>query len=146
MKKLALTLMLIAACVGSVGAQGSLVTAATSLRATAVLTNSDVYTTATLPASCKAVDVYIAFTKGSATNGVFSLVGAIDDNPASTGYYRVINPHTNEETSITLTASGNYVMRVPRENFGAYRYWGVVTVGTGTMTSSDAIIKYKVEY
>lgn len=121
-------------------AQASLYQEATALRASAVLTASDVYSTFTLPGGVKAVHFYVDFTKGSLTSASFAPGGAVDGNPAFSGYYRVAG------LSQSLTADGRIHMRVPREDFGAHRYAAIVCTGVGTVTSSLASVKYKLEY
>lgn len=119
-------------------AQESLVSNATSVRSSAVLTTADVLsTTFTIPADVRAVDIYTTLTLGSLTNVIISPAGAKDGNPDSSGYFAATNYQK------TYTASGTYVIRVPREEFGAYRYAGVFARGTGTVTNSFCQISYK---
>ena len=133
-------LIAVAGLVSVAPAQSSLVTTATVLRTTATLTTSDVLSTATLPARVKAVLFYVDFDKGAATSGAFTPVGAIDANPAATGYYKLLG------YAKTLTASDQYVIRVPREDFGAYQYYGIASIGVGTLTSTGARVWVKYEY
>lgn len=122
-------------------AQTSLYTTATVIRAPAVLTTSDVISTFTLPARAKAVHVYVDFTKGSLTDATFAPAGARDfGNPASSGYFKSLGE------AVSVTATGKYHFRLPRETFGAYQYAGVFAVGGGTPTSSSAEISIKYEY
>ena len=121
-------------------AQSSLVTTATALRTTATLTTSDVLSTATLPARAKAVLFYVELDKGAATSGTFTPVGAIDANPDATGYFKL------STYAKALTASDRIVFRVPREDFGAYQYFGVASIGVGTLTSTGARVWVKYEY
>ena len=121
-------------------AQSSFVTTAAALRTTASLTTSDVYSTATLPATAKAVHFFVEFDKGAATNATFTPVGAMNGNPLSTGYFKVI------ASAKTLTVSDRITFTVPRADFGAFQYFGIVSVGTGTLTSSGAKVSVKYEY
>lgn len=121
-------------------AQTSLFAAETPVRATAVLTTSDVLsTTFTIPADAKAVHFYVNFTKGSLTSAEFAPAGAMSGNPAAAGYYKSLG----DEQSVTV--AGKYHIRVPRESFGAFRYAGIFSKGTGTPTGSDAVISVKFE-
>lgn len=119
----------------------------TAIRTTAIVTTSDVLsTTFTVAESkrAKAIHYYIAATIGSATNLTFTPAGAMSTavtlGPASTGYYGT------PDAAITVTASGNYHIRVPIAYDGATTWHGILSKGTGTMTSSDALISYKLEY
>lgn len=144
MKRLLLAVAIAVACFVSPAitrAQSSLFAAATPIRTTAVLTGSDVLgTTFTIPADVKAVHYYINFTKGSLTDATFAPAGAMDGNPAATGYYK-----TNAK-AVTLAANARVHIRVERADIGAHRYGGIFTIGNGTATSSDALIYYKFEY
>lgn len=110
------------------------------LRAAAIVTTSDVVTTfsaATLGTpdnKIEAVVVYVSYTIGSATNVVITPAGAMTGNPAAAGYYK------NSSKAVTLTASGTYAIRVPREEFAAGQYMGIVALGSGTQTSSSLTI------
>lgn len=122
-------------------AQSSLFPAATEVRASTVLTNSDVLsTTFTIAADVQAVHYYVEFTKGSLTSADFAPAGAMDNNPAAAGYYK------SAGKAQTLSATGKYHIRVAREDFGAYRYGGIFALGTGTVASSVAGVKIKFEY
>lgn len=122
-------------------AQTSLFTDATEVRASAVLTNSDVLsTTFTIPANAAAVHYYVDFTKGSLTSADFAPAGAMNGNPASSGYFKSAGKVQ------TLSTTGKYHIRVAREDFGTYRYGGIFVLGTGTVTSSLASVKIKFEY
>lgn len=122
-------------------AQSSLFPDATEVRASAILTSSDVLsTTFTIPADVQAVHYYVDFTKGSLTSADFAPAAAMDDNPAAAGYYK------SAGKTQTFSVTGKYHIRVAREDFGAYRYGGIFALGTGTATSSLAGIKIKFEY
>jgi hypothetical protein len=115
----------------------------TSIRASAVLTSSNVLSTTFTVAEArraKAIHYYIAFTKGSLQNATFIPAGAMDDNPDATGYYG------DASTSITVINTGNYHIRVPRSQDGGAVYHGIFSTASGSATSSDAVIKYKLEY
>lgn len=112
----------------------------TTLRSSLVLTTSDVYSTATVgDDGYTHENFYIYFTKGDLTSVSVKVVAAYTDSsdPGPTDYVELLE----EGTSITLTASGNYLLQVPRESIGAARYLGVVSKGTGTVTSSLLAVK-----
>lgn len=136
----ALTLAIVCLVPALAPAQTSLYAPSQQVRASGVLTTSDVLsTTFTIPADAKAVHFYVDFTKGSLDSATFAPAGAMDGNPAATGYYKTTGKAEN------YTATGRFHIRVPREEFGAYRYGGIFTVGTGTTTSSNALIRVKFE-
>lgn len=119
----------------------------TTIRASAVLTTSDVLSTTqsvnyyTLG---KAAHIYVNIANmGGLTGITVTPAGARD--AAIDGYIAPTNFYRDSETSQTFTAAGQYHMRVPREAFGSADYWGVFSRGTGTATSSDMEITYKRE-
>jgi hypothetical protein len=124
--------------------------APTAIRTTAILTTSDVLcTTVSVPYNAKALIIFNDFTIGSATNAIVTPCGAsvgpttveyVGAYIAPTAYYG------NTAYQATYTASGAYVIRFPIEVGGSNRSVGVKVRGTGTMTSSDMLIKYKCEY
>jgi hypothetical protein len=152
MKKILGAVLLIALFVSSAFAKSDErglvdVGAGTAIRTTAIVTTSDVLsTTFTIPevGRCKAIHYYISATIGSATNLTFTPAGALDTTvllgPASTGYYK------NNAYAVTVTSTSTIHIRVPIPDDGGYKWHGIVSTGTGTMTSSDALIKYKLEY
>lgn len=141
MKHILLGLVMVFCLVPSLHAQTSLFQDATEVRASAVLTTSDALsTTFTIPADAKAVHYYVDFTKGSLTSATFAPAGAMDGNPAGSGYYK------SAGVAQILENTGKYHIRVPREEFGSYRYGGIFASGSGTATGSLAGIKIKFEY
>lgn len=123
-------------------------TAAVTIRSAAEVNNAaDVLsTTFTLsePQRCKAILYYIAFTTGSLTSATFKPAGAMDNSPAlgpaATGYYG------NVDRQISVTGSGNYLIRCPINYDGGSKFHGIYSRGVGTQTGSSAVIKYKLEY
>lgn len=114
-----------------------------SIRDAAVLTQAAVLSTTFTVAElhrCKAIHYYIDFTTGSLTSATFIPAGAVEDNPAATGYYG------NSADGLTLTTSGRYHIRCPIPNDGAAMYHGIFARGQGTVTDSSAAIYYKLEY
>lgn len=148
MKRLiALALMIMALCFFALpgfAARNSLNgTTATICRTTATLTTSDVIgTTFSLPQDAVGVYFYVEVDKGSLTNVIFQPCGAIDGNPAATGYYRV----PDAKYTYTWTADGFYVVYVPAEAFGAPQYVSMFVRGTGTATSSGCQVWRKILY
>ena len=142
MKRIFLALALVFCLVPSLSfAQPSLFNPSMQIRASAVLTNSDALsTTFTIPADAVAVHYFVDFTKGSLTSASFAPAGAMDGNPAATGYFK------SAGRAQVIDTTGKYHIRVPREEFGAYRYGGIFSLGTGTVTSSLASIRIKFEY
>lgn len=121
---------------------GVIQTAPESIRAAAILTTSDVYTTFTAPTSrkCNYVVFHISYTKGSLDSAYVWPCGAVSSNPADTGYYKSL------ETSVSLTDTGRYVYRVPREAFGGYGHYGIILKGTGTADNSSMTVYKSEEY
>jgi hypothetical protein len=108
---------------------------ASTLRAAAVLTTADVYSTATVSAEGYDSEIlYVTFTKGSLDSASVKVVVANDGNPASTGYYELND--SDLITSLTLVADGRWVIIVPKNKLAAAEYWGVACKGTGTVTNS----------
>jgi hypothetical protein len=98
------------------------------LRAAAVLTTSAVASAvfnvnATTDGS---VEVFIDFTLGSLTNGIFNP----QISPDGTNWYDVTSPG-----ALTLTASGSKAFLVPAKGAKQFR---VQVTGTGTVTGSSA--------
>lgn len=110
-----------------------------TLRAAAVTTNADV------PSDCISLsgrDVAVVapcwVTLGSATNVLISPGGSLIGTTATT--YLAYNP----SKTVTLTTSGAYLLRIPKEDFGAapataggvrYGYFNVKCTGSPTGTS-----------
>jgi hypothetical protein len=145
MKKLIAVLFAVSVLVPSVSNAGQ-------VRASAILTSSDVISTFTLPRTGDATyyDVYCDFTKGSldsctiapcacyiATPAV-TASGVTNGGPAATSYYKPAV--SNTVTSYTMTATGSYRFRIPADQFGDYTYRGIFSIGTGTATSSHLTI------
>lgn len=125
--------------------QAQTVPDASAVRSSAILTTSDVLSTFTLPGAAggEYLDVYIPFTLGSLTNATVTVASNLNGNTgnlvASTAYYR------NDDTSRTLTATGNYLWRVPLSAFGSGKFGGFIVKGTGTATSSAIAISVRQE-
>lgn len=119
--------------------------APTAIRASAILTTSNVLsTTITVPQAGgvipKAVHIYADFTIGSLTNVILTPAGAAQDNPVAASYYLC------PDVAKTITATGAYHYRVALEEFGGAQYIGIFAKGTGTVTSSAVAVSYKFEY
>lgn len=141
MKKLVVGLVL-ALCALVVPMQAQTVPDATAVRASAILTGSDVLSTFTLPGAGSGtayLNAYVPFTVGSLTSAYVWPCGSMDGNPLSTGYYKSL------ETSLTLTATGSYLYRIPLSAFGSGKYGGFLVKGTGTATSSAIGISVRQE-
>lgn len=74
------------------------------------------------------LQVFIDFTLGSLTNGIFTP----QVSPDGTNWYNVTNPG-----ALTLTASGSSAFLVPCKGAKQFR---MTVLGTGTVTSSSAKI------
>lgn len=123
-------------------AQSGMINPAKVLRSPAILTTSDVLTTTSIPTDAKAVHLFIDFTKGSLDSATVSTVGQIDNvkTAGATSYYKTPGG------ALTLTATGRYHLRVPRDDIGTWRYSGINAIGVGTATGSSLGVKYKFEY
>jgi hypothetical protein len=114
---------------------------ATAVRAAAVLTTADVYSTFTLPADGQGythIDAYIDFTLGALNTATVTAGGSKDDNPVSTGYYK-----DWETTATTFGASDRVLKRYPIATFGSGRYGAFAVKGAGTVGGSSMAISIR---
>ena len=113
--------------------------ATTTVREAAILTTADVLSTTWTLSSFSGVAskdiagfiVYSDFTISSATNVKISPAGAITGNPAAADY------SVNTARGVTYTAGGKAHTYFDKKDFGTSSYYGLVAVGTGTMTTTS---------
>lgn len=101
-------------------------------------------TTFTIPGDTVAIHYLYEFTIGSLTNATISPAylptAASTGGDASTSYSKVATGYC-----VTLSADRMGSIRVPREQFAGNSCFGAFYVSTGTTTSSDLILRYKLE-
>lgn len=109
----------------------STVQPANEIRAAAILTNADVASTSVSMPSTQSQDLllYIDFTLGSLTNGIFTPQVSHD----GTTWYDLTDPG-----ALTLTATGTKA--IPLRCQGA-KLFRCLVKGTGTVTSSSARLR-----
>lgn len=138
-------LLVMAVCVAPAAAQsvGLVSPTTTTLRAAAITTNLDVAST------CFAVDgrdvAYVCpvwVTLGSATNILLSPGGSVDGTTATTSL------NYNPSKTVTITTSGAFLLRWPKEDFcaaptaeGVPPYAAVFTKATGSPTGTAVTIQ-----
>jgi hypothetical protein len=103
----------------------------------AATTSNVLSTTFTLSPQVSAVHVYVNVLRGSLTSQAVFPAGCLT-NAASTSY--IPNPEYTE----SFSASGQYHVRIPAEQFGG-KYAGIYCVGVGTTTNNWMSVSYKLE-
>lgn len=117
-----------------------------SIRSSLVLTTADVLSTTFSVSSADNQtydNLYVDFTIGSLTSVTIYPAACYTDSAADTA---AADYHKSFETSYTLTASGKYLLRVPKSAFNSASAGGYYAKGTGTVTNSLLAIKRRPEY
>ncbi len=139
-----LATLLVAVCLCGVSYAGSMSgrVAPVEVRASAIITNASVLsTTFSMPSNTEAIWCYAELDLTGATNAIVTPACAVTSTPASiaaASYYRM------NDYAKTYTSSGNYAFRVPTKDIGG-NYFGIAIIGSGTLTSTTAVLKYKPE-